>query len=231
MGADTGGAAPGDGVTASRGRAMSWLADTRWDGWIETIAVLLLATASLAAAWSGYQAALWGGEQATLFSQASARRVQATQASTNAYLYTLIDLDAFNNFAGAYASGDDQLMAVYRRQFSDRLAPAVEAWLATDPLHNPDAPDTPLAMKEYVVPARADAARLEAEAEDLFERGVDANEQGDGYVLNTVYLATALFFGGIVTRVKSREGRAFLDALGVGLLVFGVYHVATLPVA
>jgi hypothetical protein len=173
---------------------------------------------------------VWSGEQSALYSQASAKRVQATQASTNAYIYTIIDIETFNHFATAYDQGNSELMAFHERQFSDRLRPAVDAWLETDPLNNPDAPSSPFAMPEYAVPERERSAQLEAEAEELFEEGEYANEQSDHFVLNTVFLATVLFFAGIVTKVRGSVGRTVIIVLGVGLLVYGLYHVATLPV-
>jgi len=212
------------------GRVVRWLVNKDWDDWIETIAVILLATASLAAAWSGYQASVWGGEQSALYTQASARRVLATEASTNAYLYTIIDIETFNHFVTAYEQGNEQLMAFHERQFSERLRPAFDAWMETDPLTNPGAPGSPFEMSEYLVPARERAEQLQDEADALFEAGEHANEQSDGYVLNTVFLATVLFFAGIVTKVKGRPGRTVIIALGILLLVFGIYHVATLPV-
>ena len=47
--------------------------------WLELSAVLLLSLATLATAWSGYQAALWSGEQSQRYSQASALRVRADE--------------------------------------------------------------------------------------------------------------------------------------------------------
>jgi hypothetical protein len=45
---------------------------SRWDRWeplAEVIATLILALATLATAWSGYQSARWGGEQSIKYSR------------------------------------------------------------------------------------------------------------------------------------------------------------------
>ena len=58
---------------------------SRWDRWeplAEFIATIILAVATLATAWSGYQAARWGGEQSFLYSRAGALRTESTRAST-----------------------------------------------------------------------------------------------------------------------------------------------------
>jgi hypothetical protein len=48
-------------------------ADTRLD----LVAAVLLALATVATAWSGYQASRWNGEQAKAFSRASALRIES----------------------------------------------------------------------------------------------------------------------------------------------------------
>jgi hypothetical protein len=211
-------------------RFTQWANSQQSDQWIELLAVLMLTTASLAAAWSGYQASRWGGNQATLYSQASSKRTEATDASTRANLYTLIDMEVFNDYADAYTDDDPALMAFIERQFSDRLRPAVDAWLETDPLNNSDAPSHPLAMPEYVVPELKRSETLQQEAELLFEEGIHANQQSDEFVLNTVYLATVLFFAGIATKIEGRPARIAIVVLGISLLFFGVYHLVTLQV-
>ena len=45
---------------------------------------MLLSLATLATAWSGYQAALWSGEQSQRYSQASALRVRADEDTSAA---------------------------------------------------------------------------------------------------------------------------------------------------
>jgi len=64
---------------------------------IDSVLVALLAIASLAAAWSAYQANLWGGEQSAKYAQASARRIESTRQSTLAQTLTIIDVTTFTN--------------------------------------------------------------------------------------------------------------------------------------
>jgi hypothetical protein len=207
-----------------------WVGGRRWEEWLETLAILLLATASLATAWSGFQAAEWGADQSKKYSQASSRRVQANEAATNAHLDIMTDIATFNSYASAYAEDRPELMAFFEGQFSDRLQPAVVAWLATDPLTSEDAPNTPIEMVEYVVPNRLESDRLKNEANQLFEAGVHASTQSAAYVLNTLYLAAVLFFAAIANRVRLRAARVVMLVLGSMFLVYGMYHVITLPV-
>lgn len=210
--------------------ARTWFGGRGLDDWLETIAVLLLATASLATAWSGFQAAEWGGAQSMLYSQASSRRVQANEAATNAHLDIMTDIATFNSYAGAYAEDRPDLMEFFEGQFSDRLEPAVAAWLATEPLISADAPNSPVDMPEYVVPNMLESNRLKEEANALFDRGVDAATRSAAYVLNTLYLALVLFFSAIANRVRRRPARILMVALGSSFLLYGLFHLATLPV-
>ncbi len=214
----------------SVGSARTWLGDRNLDSWLETLAVVLLAVATLATAWSGYQASEWGGTQSRLYSQASARRVQANEAATNAHLDRMTDMATFNSYAGAYAEDRPELMAFYQGQFSDRLQPAAAAWLATDPLNSEDAPRTPLEMAEYVVPNQVESDRHRDEANRLFDEGVYASTQSSGYVLSTLYLAAVLFFAAIANRVRRRPARLLMVVLASTFLLYGLYQVATLPV-
>ncbi len=212
-------------------RFVAWLRGPQSDGWVELVAVVLLSTASLTAAWSGYQAAVWGGQQTTLYSQASARRIEANNASTNAYLYSMIDTQLFSDFAAAFTDGDEPLMDFYERQFSDRLQVAFDAWIETDPLESPDAPANPFEMEEYVIEDRQRATELATDAENLFERGIVANENSKAFVLNTVYLASVLFLAGIATKVRGKPARIFMVTLGCVLMVYGLFDAASLPMA
>ena len=47
---------------------------------LEVVATILLAFATVATAWSGYQASRWNGEQALAFSRASALRIESSKA-------------------------------------------------------------------------------------------------------------------------------------------------------
>jgi len=206
------------------------LRDKEFDGWLETIGVVLLALASFAAAWSGYQAANWGGTQSTLYSQASSKRMESFQARTQGELLALVDIETFDNYVNAYAVNNAALMQFYERRFSERLAPAVTAWLATDPLNAADAPASPFDMKEYQIPEIIAAEEISREANVLFDKGTYAGEQSLQYVLNTVYLATVLFFSGIATKIKGRSGRIALIGLGALLLMYGIGHLLELHI-
>ena len=106
---------------------------------------------------------------------------------------------------------------------------AFDAWLATDPKSNPDAPKSPFSMPEYTVSFAQEAERLEQEASKTFEEGNAANQVSDDYILNTVILASVLFLAGVQSRIKSVPLRMNIVLLGSLILIYGLMTIATSP--
>ena len=200
------------------------------DNWLELTAVILLSVASLAAAWGGYQSARWNGQQSELYSQASAIRVESTRATTTGYMYVMNDIDMFNRWAEAYARGDTDLQGFYRDRFSPELETAVVAWLATSPLASEDSPSSPYRMPEYGTPWLDTANDLEDKAVATFEEGQQAAQQGDEYVLTTVFLALVLFFAGISSRLLWRPSKVPVLLLATTVLIISLVRLGSFPI-
>lgn len=223
------------------------------DHWLEFVTVLLIASASLAAAWGGYQAARWGGVQSTLYSKAGAVRVESTRSQNWGQLLAITDLniqsacedtpsteaDTVLTFPGnsQRAEARDAQDTCYEKRFSVELRAAMDAWPDTASLQNPEALDTSVtagrASDEVDAIVRrkvVESKQLEAEAEHLFAKGQAANQQGDDYVLTTVFLATVLFFGGLSSQIKWLPLRiGFLGFAGT-LLGFSIWRLMAYPI-
>lgn len=202
----------------------------RWEPLAEVIATLVLALATVVTAWSGYQAARWGGEQSSSYSQAGALRTESVRASNQAGQLIQIDIGLFTNWVNAFAAGDQQLTGFYENRFRDEFKPAFEAWIATEPVANPDAPSTPFEMPEYRVSAAEESSILEEQAAESFAKGEAANQIGDNYILNTVFLASVLFLGGIASRFKAMSARWVIILFSLGILVFGLVNIIIYPI-
>ncbi len=206
---------------------------SRWDRWeplAEVIATVILAFATLATAWSGYQSARWGGAQSLKYSQAGALRTESTRASTKAGQIVQIDIGLFTNWINAFAVDNQELADFYEDRFRPEFTVAFETWLATDPRNNPDAPKSPFSMPEYTVSFSQEADRLEQEASITFDEGSEANEISDNYILNTVVLASVLFLAGMQSRIKSVPARMLIVILGLFILTYGLVNIATYPI-
>ena len=202
----------------------------RTDRILEVIVAIMMGIVAVATAWSGYQAARWGGEQSTLYSRAGALRTESVRASNQALSTILLDVDLFTQWVNARAQDRQDLAEFYRARFRPGFDPAFEAWIATDPLNNADAPRSPFSMPEYEIPAMVESENLEEEAAQTFEQGQTANEQADAYVLTAVLLASVLFFAGIASGFDWPPVQIGVIAVGFVLLVWGLYNLATYPI-
>ena len=205
----------------------------RWDRFeplAEIIATIILAVATLATAWSGYQSARWSGVQAANYSRASASRVESSRASSIAGQQMQIDIGLFTNWINAYADDNQELADFYQARFREEFNPAFDAWLLTNPKNNPDAPKSPFAMQEYSLAKNKEAEALEVKAGEFFNAAEESNEIADRYVLDTVILASVLFLAGLATQIKSFRMKAFIVIFALIILTWGLYSVFILPI-
>jgi hypothetical protein len=198
--------------------------------WAEIVATVLLAVAAVATAWSSYQATRWNGEQTKAASRANALRIEAARADGLSRTQTQVDVATFIQWVDATTHDDAELADFYLERFRAEFRPAFDAWLATDPLTDPDAPPTPFAMDEYQLAAAADAKRLDVEAEAMSAAARRNIQRGANYVLGVVLFAVSLFFAGMSTKLNGTGSKTVL--LVVGCLVFlgTAIWIATFPV-
>src|SRR5262245_56944784 len=131
---------------------------------LEVLVTLLLAFATVATAWSAYQARVWTGEQSKKTAQATAARITVNRDAGLANRQVEIDVATFVQWINARAQDDTRLADFYEARFRDEFRPAIDAWIATKPLQDPSAPATPFAMPEYRLQADAAVAQGEAHA-------------------------------------------------------------------
>ena len=199
--------------------------------WIELVATVLLALATVATAWSGYQSTRWNGEQTKAAARANALRIDSAKAAGLANTQTEVDVASFTQWVNAYAQHQTQLTDFYFKRFREEFRPAVNAWIATRPLKNPAAPLTPFAMPEYNLAERAKAARLNAAAEVFAATARRNIQRASNYVLGVVLFASALFFAGMSTKLTTARLRIAMLAIGCAVFLLTALWIATSPVS
>jgi len=192
---------------------------------------VLLALAAVATAWSGYQATRWNGEQTKASSRTNAIRIDAARAQGLAEAQTQIDVATFTQWVDAYARRETELADFYFKRFRDEFGPAVDAWLATRPLRNPNAPLTPFAMPEYRLASAAEAERLDAEAETSSATVRRNIQRASNYVLGVVLFSVSLFFAGMSTKLGDARLQRITLALGCLVFLGTLIWIATSPVS
>ena len=198
---------------------------------VEVVATVLLAVATVATAWSGYQSTRWNGEQAKAAGRANALRIESAKAAGLANSQSVVDVSTFMQWADAYSLRRKELADFYFKRFREEFKPAVNAWIATRPLKNANAPPTPFAMPEYQVAARAQSERLDAQAAVLAAGVLRDIQRASNYVLAVVLFASALFFAGMSTKLTGPRLRVALLAIGCVIFLGTAAWIATSPVS
>jgi hypothetical protein len=197
---------------------------------LELAATILLTLATVATAWSAYQARVWTGEQSQGYSRATASRIAVNRAAALANRQVQIDVATFTEWVDAHALHRTELADFYRARFRSEFRPAFGAWIATRPFENANAPPTPFALPEYRLKATQEAERLEATAAADSERAKDANQRADNYMLAVVLFASSLFFAGLSAKLDSERATAITFALGAVVFAVGLLWIVTIPV-
>jgi hypothetical protein len=199
------------------------------DRFISIAEAVLLSVVTLLAAWSGFAAAKWSTDSRLSVARASATRTEANRAEGEAVSTRNFDSSTFEAWFAAYTVGNKQAMAVARHRFRPEFGVAFDAWRATKPETNPNAPRGPTYMPQYHEPGHARALQLDRKADEAFAKGESQGTTSDKYVRTTVILASVLFLVGISTHFPLRGVRYGLIGVGGVLLVFSLAQLAGLP--
>jgi hypothetical protein len=201
----------------------------RGDRWISILEAVMLSFVAVLAAYSGYAAAKWGTESSLSLARASALRSKASRADLEAIVTRTEDSASFNAWFTAFVAGNVKAERIAERRLRPGYRAAFEAWLATDPAHNPNAPPGPAYMPQYVIPQQATGNADDAKADSATAEGQSAGGTSDKYIRDTVFLATVLFLVGISGHFQVRPARYALVGFGLALLAFSIIQLAGLP--
>lgn len=196
---------------------------------ITIVEAILLSVVALMAAWAGYSAAKWGTESSLSLAKASSARSRASADQIQATQIRTLDSVSFNAVEAAYVAHDTKVFNAAVRRLRAGYRPAFNAWIATHPLKNPNAPPDPSDMPQYVIPQEHQAQVLTAQADADFSHGESAAGTADKYVRLTVLLAAVLFLVGIGSRFPLRSARYVLIGVAAGLLLVSAIQLLGLP--
>ena len=199
---------------------------------VELVATVLLALATVATAWSGYQSTRWNGEQAKAAARANALRIESAKAAGLANTQTEVDVATFTQWVNAYAQQQTELADFYFKRFRKEFKPAVNAWIATRPLKNRErAAD---AVRDAAVQARRRAPRPSGstrQAEVFAAQVLENIQRASNYVLGVVLFASALFFAGMSTKLTTPRLRVAMLSIGCVVFLCTAVWIATSPIS
>jgi hypothetical protein len=191
------------------------------DRLLELATATLLALASMASAWCAYQSSRWDGTQSFRLNDADGAGRKATELSLLANHDRLLDTVTFMRFMTALEQDNKNLQQLYLNRFRPEMRTAVDAWLATGPMKNPDAPADPFNMPQYRVGLEEQAAHARETADYFRQEAVKAKHISEQYTLMTVMLASVFLFAGIATHFVWPRIKVLVFVMGI-LTFFGI---------
>ncbi|HEY6153390.1 MAG TPA: hypothetical protein VIW07_06600 [Candidatus Udaeobacter sp.] len=197
--------------------------------WVEPVAALLMALATLSTAWCSFESAAWTrqsnrlmNEFNTLERKAGLLRVQGMQQAT-------IHTGMFMQALAAHQAGNENLMKFYVERFPPELRKAYDAWMAQKPFENPSADPHPFVPGLYETPRTREAAEASAKGADSQKQAGAAGSVSGQYLANTVLFAAVLFFANAAGKFEQRRVRVVAFIFAVAVFLFAVVRTAMLP--
>jgi hypothetical protein len=197
--------------------------------WIDLLSAAIMASATVATAWSAYQSAVWNSQEATHRSQSTVAIVRVGKFSNLALQRTSVHVNLFVHWASAVNKGDTRMADFLLTRFPEPLKAATLAWQAAGSLSRHNGPASPFDMPEYVLPERSAAESWERIANQESVVANRASEHSKRYLLFTTIFASALFFAGISGKIRSRALDLAVLGLGGLTLMAGVVVMLLSP--
>jgi hypothetical protein len=195
------------------------------------LTVVLLGVATVASAWCAYQASRWNGvetDEARATTEARVEQARLFAAGTQVGSY---DSDVLLAYAEAVASDRPTLAEFIRTTLMrPEFAPVLETWE-----QEVDGDTAQLSRitenEDYTAALFAGATVAEQSALEASARAAEAGSNAEAYLLTTLFMASALFFAGVVSSFDSRGPKIVLLAMSMVMLAAGAARIVDLPIA
>jgi hypothetical protein len=197
--------------------------------WVEPVAALVMALATVCTAWCSYESAAWTrranrlmNEYNTLDRRAGVLNMQGLQTAS-------IHIAMFMQMLAAKDAGNDKLADFYIRRFPPDMRKAYDSWLTQNPFENPNADPHPFVPKLYEMRGTAEASDATATAAKKLEQARAAGTVSGQYLANTVLFAAVLFFANASGKFDQRRVRVTAFLFAVAMFVFALVRILILP--
>jgi hypothetical protein len=197
--------------------------------WVEPVAALLMALATLSTAWCSYQSAAWTRQSNRLMNEFNSLERKAGLLSLQGMQQATIHTAMFMEVLAAQQAGNEKLVNFYVERFPPDLRKAYDAWLAQRPFENPNADPHPFVPRLYETHGTREAADATAKAANSLQEARNAGSVSGQYLANTVLFAAVLFFASAAGKFEQRRVRIVAFAFAIAVFLFSVVRTATLP--
>lgn len=196
----------------------------------EVVSAILLSLATVLSSWCAFQASQWNGEQYFRIDDENIADNKRLQKEIVAVQRRAGESNYFLYYLDAMSEGNKQKMDFLQSRFPPHMKVAVDKWIASDPLNNPNAARSPFNLPEYVIPEMLESKQFAAEAAEFKKKANEADKVSDNYLLLSIIISTALFFAGLSGVVGSKRFQRILTIIPVIILVLVFAFLIRLPV-
>jgi hypothetical protein len=196
----------------------------------EPMGLLLLSLATVGTAWCSFQAASWQGVSQRLMNLSAASGRRAASDELKGFQLAVLDVMLFSEYINARAASNEFTARFYADRFRGDAKAAFNAWIATNPFENSNAPPHPFVPSLYKPKLLDSAQELQSESQRLWEQAGNAGRNGRTYVLMTVLLASALYCGGTASKFNAVWVRKTVLAVGLSAFTVAVIRLMALPI-
>jgi hypothetical protein len=198
--------------------------------WVEPVAALLMALATLSTAWCSFESAAWTRKSNRLMNEFNALERRAGLLTLQGTQQATIQSAMFMETLAAKQAGNEQLANFYVQRFPPELRKAYDAWLAEKPFENPNADPHPFVPKLYETPGTREAVEANAKAANSVEEARKAGTVSGQYLANTVLFAAVLFFASASGKFEQRRVRLVAFVFAAAVFIFAVVRTVMLPI-
>ena len=197
---------------------------------IGLITAMMLAVAIVAIAWCAYQSALWHTIETFKLRDVTSDVMNYVLKELQQGQRNIIGVETFTQYANALIRKEQNLRDFYYERFRPDLKVAVDAWLKTDPLNNPNAPPTPFAMKEFNTTFTLEAEQFAKDSQLKLDEAHQAAKNSDDYIMLTVVYSAVLFTGAILEKMLHRQGRLILLIVALSITSVATSILVFMPI-
>ncbi len=197
---------------------------------LEVYNTIILAVATLCAAWCSYQGSLWNGIQTFRLAESNKYARLAQQTSLEANQKMAMEEVAIVSFIDAVLDKDKKRSDYILKGLRPELSRILSDWMRLDPVNDDTTPRNPMTMPGYLDLMKRrtnESEKLSAKSAETYNEGNRANGISDTYGLFTVVISMVMFLGAIATKIVRLRPRiilivvsAFICAAVLFLVIF-----------
>jgi hypothetical protein len=201
---------------------------------LEIYNTVILAIATLCAAWCSYQGSLWNGIQTFRLAESNKYSRLSQQILIRSDQAKTMEEAAIISFMDAVFDKNKKRIDYILEGLRPEISKILSDWLLLDPMNDSAAPRNPMTMPGYIelMKKRTDESeKMSAKASEAFDSGSKANLVSDTYGFLTVMFSTVMFLTAITTKLVRPQARLLLLVIAALMCsIFLFWTIFSMPI-